>query len=180
MIQDSFKSARDELMKRVEYRDAHLRQCLLALAVIYGLGNGIQVAGIKAEDSQLFLAYPLAYPVSLLFFSLYQKEELLVGALSGYIAGLSRIFNVSMKKEEKKFAFWDDSSALKDALPPSMIYRMVSVVLAFVIIPGLMLLGYFQQVGVLTTRHYAVIGYSGIIAVIMLCAIYREYHKRTR
>lgn len=138
-----FKNAREELMKRVEYRDSHLKNCLIALAIIFALGEGIEMQGAKAGTEKIFL-YIMAYPVSLLFLTLYLKEESLIASLSAYIADLGVRYNAG-KSEADQIVMWDNSQQLKDGLKDSMNYRFASTMLTFVVFPGIMVGAYFER-----------------------------------
>ncbi|MBX3735402.1 MAG: hypothetical protein KF715_01830 [Candidatus Didemnitutus sp.] len=160
-------------MKRVEYRDTHLRQCLLSFAVIYGLGSGMQIAGTKADAPVIHIAL-FAFPISLLFFSLYQKEELLIAALSEYVKKLSR----QNERAEPGIKLWDDSDSLSGILAPSMNYRVISTIVAFTLIPAALLFDYFQRTGVRSVLDKILILVSAISAVFIVNSIARTYRQR--
>jgi hypothetical protein len=175
-IETLFENAREELMKRVEFRDKYLKQCLIALVVIFALGDGIEIEGVKGDAPNIWI-YLFSYPVAFFFMTLYIKEENLVGNLSMYIADLNKNAHRGKSKDEFNDV-WDASRFLQQHLRSCLHYRLLSTLCAFVILPGLLVVNYFVRQGFRERGSWVLLGVSCGLAVVAVIYQVIEYKRR--
>ena len=178
MIEMLFKSAREELMKRIDYRDSYLQRCLLSLVVLFCLGENIEIFGVKSTEIKGPL-YLLAFPIAITFLGLYLTEEHLIGDLSAYIASLSRQANQG-KSGKDVLIFWDDSSFLKENIRSTMLLRICCTFFVFTGLPMVLLLGYFLQEKLETKLQIFSLVISSVLGLVSCWWQIREYRRRLK
>lgn len=135
-ILECFKTAREELLLRVEHRDRWLKQALIAQVVLWAISKGIKFqleAGGKFPDALAF-----AIPVAFFFSLFYYVEDGLVGRLSRYIGTLS-IWEARLRQTSVGIPNWDASVQLTsyaDGIPLKL--RVIGQLSAFLFFPALL------------------------------------------
>jgi hypothetical protein len=129
------RSAREELLLRVQHRDSYLRLHFLVQGVLLALSKGVKIAGVEAS-SPLSLSLYLAVPLTAVFALLYYTEDRLIGQLSSYVGSLSR---PAQKESGEAVPCWDVSPQLREYARTTVVYRFLAHVAAFVVAPSVLL-----------------------------------------
>lgn len=87
---ECFKSARAEILARIDKRDNLLKLQLYILLILLALSSGVKIAGIESSHP-LSEIWRIAIPISIVLASLHSIEDQLIGHLSRYIKDLSTL-----------------------------------------------------------------------------------------
>lgn len=139
------RTAREELLLRIKKRDNWLKLQLLSGAILWAVAHKITLVGTGAAN-----AFPevqgLAFPMALIFAGLYYVEDGLIYRLSKYMASLSSTER-ELSASSGKVSNWDDSPYLRDyATGRNLKLRLISQIMAFVILPGYLTYLYLEYI----------------------------------
>jgi hypothetical protein len=129
------RSAREELLARVQHRDSYLKLHFLVQGVLLALSYGVNISGVEANGPVPLSLY-LAVPLTAVFALLYYTEDRLIGQLSSYVGSLS---NAAQQKSGETVSSWDVSPQLREYAQTTVRYRFFAHVAAFVVAPGVLL-----------------------------------------
>lgn len=129
-----FRSAREEIMLRVKYRDTWLTIQLLAQVVLFALAEGVEVAGVRAPAANsIFLL--LSFPISLLLVSLYRVEDSIIGYIGNYISAIPEA-EARLLRRPWLVRNWDSSQQFRLYGEKALPIRLTAQIVAFLVIPG--------------------------------------------
>lgn len=135
-----FHSSQEELLTRVKQREEWIKLQLVAQVVILALANGVKLMGAEPTSRVLWVS-TLALPVSVVFYLLYVVEDRLIKHLADYIGDLSSL-EARINSAKDLIPNFDNSHHLKAFFRETLIYRIISQFVVFVLIPGGVALAY--------------------------------------
>ena len=123
------------------------------------------------------MLYAFSYPIAAQFFSLYIKEENLIGNISAYLAEMSRWFNKDSDPQDC-FPAWDDSHLYRERLLVSLRYSLVAAFLSFIIFPAILVVSFTATEGLDGKFVKGTLAFSTICGIVMTIWLWREYQNR--
>ncbi len=124
-----FRSAREELLKRVMHRDRWLMFQLVAQSALFAMSLGIRIFGAETSVPQpqiLCLSIPVSFVLALLYF----VEDRLVGHLSTFVGSVA-----DNHPDFRAITNWDGSRPLKDYTKTTLVMKYLAQLTAFAAIP---------------------------------------------
>lgn len=175
---ENFRSAREEILFRVQHRDNWLKLQLLSQTALFALSQGIKLGGVEATGPIPYIA-SLSIPIAFIFTSLYLIEDSIIGYLSRYISKIASE-ETKLSKAKEPIYTWDRSEELqlyaKHALPLRVIYQFVG----FVFVPLGLALPLLLQLINQTRSAIINLGIVGNILLwfITIFLLFRAYYLR--
>jgi|GEM_PF-3782910 len=133
---ECFKTAREELLFRVQHRDIWLKTQLYIQAILFSVSNGIKLLGTESLAAAPKVLC-LALPISSVLMCLYLVEDKIIRGLSEYLSSLSEV-EKKITKGEFIIESWDNSTAYSNYRLQrfnGLHIRITAQIIAFIIIP---------------------------------------------
>lgn len=163
-ILEYFRSAREEVMLRVKYRDNWLIIQLLSQVVLFALAQGVEIAGVRASGANPIFLF-LSIPISLLLASLYHIEDSIIGYIGNYISAIPEA-EAEISTRKTVIRNWDASEQFKLYGSRALPIRLIAQTVAFLLIPiclsgirmsSVKTWGLFQWVELLVNALFAIV-----------------------